>query len=126
MRFKPAASDEKAKHIGDEILPARLTATKRGFALIHAGLKYHIVYKMGQYRGQAYKLPRTKVSQNAAVLLRTCVQALLAWLKTDATHHQVTTNSRSMAQMPEQQRGALFAPRRFPTFIRDLLGFGWN
>jgi hypothetical protein len=28
MRFKPAASDEKAKSIGDEILPARLTATK--------------------------------------------------------------------------------------------------
>lgn len=65
MRFKPAASDEKAKRIGDEILPARLTATKRGFALIHAGLKYHIVYRMGQYKRQAYKLPRTKVSQNA-------------------------------------------------------------
>ena len=38
---------------------------------------------------------------------------LLAWLKTDATKsHQATTNSRSMGQTPEQQRGALFARLR--------------
>ena len=34
---------------------------------------------------------------------------LLAWLKEDATRHQATTNPQSMAQTPEQHRGALFA-----------------
>jgi hypothetical protein len=37
---------------------------------------------------------------------------LLAWLKTDATRHEASTNSRFMTQTPEQQRGALFARLR--------------
>ena len=41
---------------------------------------------------------------------------ILAWLKEDATRHQATTNPQSMAQTPEQQRGALF----------DRLRLRWN
>jgi hypothetical protein len=49
---------------------------------------------------------------------------LLAWLKTDATRHQASTNSRFMAQTPEQQRGALTARLRMELTLIILRASG--
>ena len=49
---------------------------------------------------------------------------LLAWLKTDATRHQATTNSRSMAQTSEQQRGVPFARLRMELTLISLRVLG--
>jgi hypothetical protein len=49
---------------------------------------------------------------------------LLAWLKTDATRHQATTNPRSMAQTSEQQRGAPFAWLRMELTLISLRASG--
>ena len=49
---------------------------------------------------------------------------LLAWLKTDATRHQATTNSRSMAQTSEQQRGVPFARLRMELTLVSLRASG--
>ena len=49
---------------------------------------------------------------------------ILAWLKEDATRHQATTNPQSMAQTPEQHRGALFARPQMELTLISLRASG--